>query len=262
MTGSKPSSGPTPVQSLGRSLDLLEALGDEELGLVAIAKRTGLGASTAYRLLSTLMSRGYVTRSAQTGEFRLGAKVIELAAAARRGSESLRTAIHPHLRALRDMTGETANLVVPDDDAVVYVDQVEGIRAVRMFTAVGRRVPLHASAGGKAIASSWSPDAIEAVVAPHLEGFTANTIATPEELNDELVRARDRGYSIDDEEFEVGVVCVAAPVFGVGGLAVGAVSVSGPAQRMREHGLSELGELLRKRAAQASRELGAQSVAS
>ena len=233
--------GPLPVQSVGRSLDLLEAIADEQLGLVALAKRVGFGPSTAYRLLSTLAARGYVTRNAETGTYRLGPKLLEMAAAARDQDVRLRAIVHPHLRALRDATGETANLVVADDDAVVYVDQAESPQSVRLFTTIGRRVPLHASGGGKAIAAFSPPAAVDELVAGGLTQLTERTLVTSRAFGDELA----------------GVVCVAAALRGADGEPVAAVTVSGPAARMRGHGLDALGALVRDHADRASADLGA-----
>lgn len=250
-------SGPLPVQSVGRSLDLLEAVAEEELGLVALAERAGLGPSTAYRILSTLMERGYVTRSPQTGQFRLGSKLVELAAAARQGNERLRTAVRPHLRALRDATGETANLVMLDGLSIVYVDQVESSRAVRMFTTIGRRVPLHASGGGKAIAAFAPGELVDDLLVHGLDRLTPHTLATAAALRSDLARVRERGYAIDHEEYEEGVICVAAPIFGPNGETVAAASISGPAARMLEHDLDALGATVLQHTRTASADVGA-----
>lgn len=249
--------GPAPVQSVGRSLDLLEAVASENVGLVALAERTGLGPSTAYRLLATLMERGYVTRSPRTGRFRVGHKLVELAAVAARDSESLRSIMRPHLEQLRDATDETANLVVPDGVSIVYVDQVESSRAVRMFTTIGRRVPAHASAAGKAILASSPAVLLDERGAAGLERLTPHTLTTTRALAADLDVIRARGFAVDSEEYELGVVCVAATILGPDGEAIAAVSVSGPSERMRETDLDALGALVRDHAAQASRELGA-----
>lgn len=256
MVKTKGNPGPARVQSLARSLDLLEAVGAEELGLVEIAGRTGLVPSTAYRLLSTLIDRGYITRSAETGRFRLGPKLVELAAVARHDNERLRLAVRPHLRALRDASDETANLVVRDGLCIVYVDQVESARAVRMFTTIGRRAPLHATGGGKAITAFGPPELLTELLAGGLERLTQHTLATPAKLRSDLGRVRERGYAIDDQEFEDGVICVAAPIRGAGQATVAAASVSGPAARMHEHDLDVLGAIVREHARLASVELG------
>ncbi|MEA2330100.1 MAG: IclR family transcriptional regulator, acetate operon repressor [Thermoleophilaceae bacterium] len=250
-------SGPALVQSVGRSLDLLEAVASEELGLVALGERTGLRPSTAYRLLTTLMERGYVVRSASTGRFRLGHKLVELAATASRGSERVLSAAQPHLQQLRDATGETANLAVLDGLAIVYAGQAESSRAVRLFTTIGRRVPLHACAAGKAILAFSPPSLLDQVLEKGLIRLTGHTLATRRELVDDLEATRRRGFAIDREEYEEGVVCVAAPILGPGGEAIGAASVSGPAPRVLERDLDATGDLVRTHTRQISQELGA-----
>lgn len=256
MAEAKARSGSVPVQSVGRSLDLLEAVASEHIGLVSLAERTGLQPSTAYRLLSTLMERGYVTRSPATGRFALGHKLVELAAVAGRGNERVRAAARLHIGQLRDATDETANLVVPDGLSVVYVDQAESSRAVRMFTTIGRRVPLHACAGGKAILASAPPTLLDDVLEKGPARLTAHTLTTRRALCDELELTSERGFAIDREEYEEGVVCVAAPIFGPGGEAIAAASVSGPAARMTAAGLDAMGELVRAHTLQVSQELG------
>ncbi|MEA2379503.1 MAG: IclR family transcriptional regulator, acetate operon repressor [Thermoleophilaceae bacterium] len=249
--------GPQLVQSVGRSLDLLEAVASEELGLVALAERTGLGPSTAYRLLATLSARGYVARSASTGHYRLGHRLVELASVAGRGSERISSAAQPHLQELRDATSETVNLSVPDGLAIVYVAQVESPRAVRMFTTIGRRVPLHACAAGKAILASSPQTLLDEVLGKGLTQLTRHTLATPDALAEDLELTRERGFATDREEYEEGVACVAAPIFGPGGEVVAAASVSGPATRMLEGNLEAIGDVVRAQALLVSAELGA-----
>ena len=249
-------SGPALVQSVGRSLDLLEAVAAENLGLVALAERTGLGPSTAYRLLATLVDRGYVTRT-RTGRFRLGHKLLELAAVASRDRESMRSIIRPHLEQLRDATDETANLVVPDGVSIVYVDQVESPRAMRMFTTIGRSVPMHASAAGKAILACSSAALLQKREAAGLERLTPHTLGTSQALKDDLEIIRARGFAVDAEEYEPGVVCVAAAIPGPDAEAIAAISISGPSERMRDGDLDVLGALVREHAMLASQELGA-----
>jgi len=251
--------GPVPVQSVGRSLDLLDAVGAESVGLVALAERTGLGASTAYRLLSTLMEHGYVRRNPETGHFHVGYKLLDLAARAAHDTEALRAIVRPHLEAVRNTTDETANLVVPDGLTVVYIDQVESARAIRMFTAIGRRVAMHASASGKAILAFSSKSPLEGREIVNLEALTSHTLITLDGLADDLERTRSRGFAIDSEEYDLGVVCVAAPIIGHNGEPAAALSVSGPSERMRAADLDVLGAIVRNQAADASRELRAEN---
>src|SRR5687768_4654712 len=217
------------VQSLERAFDLLEALGDGgELGVTELANRTGLVPSTAHRLLHTLAKRGYVSQSSESGRYLLGYKVVEVASGLEHRLERLRVVARPHLEAIQRDTGETVNLVVLDADRVVYVDQVEGSRSVRMFTAVGTSALAHTTGSGKAIMAFGAPDELAGRYAGHepLERLTPRTLVTLDDLRDDFVRIRRRGYAIDNEEHEEGVGCVACAVFDHTGAPVAAMSVS------------------------------------
>lgn len=247
------------VQSLERALDILETLASGgELGVTELANRTGLVPSTAHRLLQTLTLRGWVTHSDATGRYLLGYKVSEVASAVEKRLERLRAVARPHLEGVQRATGETVNLVVVDAERVVYVDQVEGTRSVRMFTAVGTMVPAHTTGAGKAIMAHWEPDAVAALYGPRepLKELTPRTLVTVAALEDDFIRIRRRGYAIDNEEHELGVGCVAAPVFDHTGRPVAAISVSGPSQRILQAEPEELGSLLVDRARQVSEGLG------
>jgi IclR family transcriptional regulator, acetate operon repressor len=241
-----------------RSFDLLEAVaGSDEIGLVELAHRTGLQPSTTHRLLATLIECGYVVQNPQTSRYRLSHKVVELAGGPEHRIERLRTSVRPHLVAIRDATDETTNLCVLDRFTVVYVDQAESGHAVRMLTEIGRRVPAHACGAGKVMLAHQSPEQIALLASQEpFQSLTPHTLTTAAELEAELQRAHARGFAIDHEEFEDGVACVAAPIFGPAGEALGAVSVSGPAARLMRTDLAELGELILTHVRAISHELG------
>ena len=247
------------VQSLDRAFDLLEALaGGGELGVTELAGRTGLVPSTVHRLLATLAKRGYVAQSADSGRYRLGFKVAEIAGGLEQGLARLRAVARPHLERVSDATGETANLVVLDANRVVYVDQVEGTRRVRMFTAVGTAALAHTTGSGKAIMAYGAPGALTALYGGRepLERLTPSTLVTIGALEEDFARIRARGYALDAEEHELGVGCIATPVFDHTGRPVAAISVSGPTTRILHGDTSELGALLGRHAAEASAALG------
>jgi len=246
------------VQSVGRSLDLLEALAEPgELGLVELSTRVGLQPSTVHRLLSTLVDRGYAVQSAATGRYLLGYKLIELAGYLNKRTEHLRTLTRPHLTSIQKVTGESANLIVLESPNIVYVDQVEGSRSLRMFARIGAAVPAHATAAGKAILAFMPQAPLGDVFgAEPLPRSTAHTITSLDVLGDELARVLRRGYAIDNEEHETGVGCVAAPIFDYAATPVAAISISAPIQRIHAADPAELGELLMNRAGEISRELG------
>jgi IclR family acetate operon transcriptional repressor len=246
------------VQSLERAFDLLEALAaGGELGVTELANRTGLVPSTAHRLLHTLTKRGYVTQSPETGRYLLGYKVVEVASGLEHRRERLRAVARPHLEGVQRATGETVNLVVLEADRVVYIDQVEGSRQVRMFTAVGTSVPAHTTGSGKAILAFGAPEVPVALYGDReLERLTKRTLTTLAALDDDFKRIRRRGYALDNEEHEEGVGCVAAPVFDHTGRPCAAISVSGPTARILHEHSASLGALLIERAGLVSEALG------
>ena len=246
------------VQSLERAFDLLEALAaGGELGVTELANRTGLVPSTAHRLLHTLTKRGYVTQSPETGRYLLGYKIVEVASGLEHRRERLRAVARPHLEGIQRATGETVNLVVLEADRVVYIDQVEGSRNVRMFTTVGTSVPAHTTGSGKAIMALGPPDLPAALYGDReLERLTNRTLTTLAALEDDFKRIRRRGYALDNEEHEEGVGCVAAPVFDHTGRPCAAISVSGPTARFLHEHSSSLGALLIERAGMVSEALG------
>ena len=246
------------VQSLERAFDLLEALAaGGELGVTELANRTGLVPSTAHRLLHTLTKRGYVTQSPESGRYLLGYKVVEVASGLEHRRERLRAVARPHLEGIQRATGETVNLVVLEADRVVYIDQVEGSRNVRMFTTVGTSVLAHSTGSGKAIMAFGPPEAPAALYGDReLEQLTNRTLTTLAALEDDFKRIRRRGYALDNEEHEEGVGCVAAAVFDHTGRPCAAISVSGPTARILHEHSSELGALLIERAGLVSEALG------
>ena len=249
------------VQSLERAFDLLEALASGgELGVTELAHRTGLVPSTAHRLLHTLTKRGYVTQSRETGRYLLGYKVVEVASGLEQRLGRLRAVARAHLEDVQRETGETVNLVVLDGDRVVYVDQVEGSRSVRMFTRVGTTVPAHTTGSGKAIMAFGPPEAVTSLYEGRepLERLTPRTLVTLDELTADLRRVRRRGYAIDNEEHEAGVGCVATAVFDHTGRPCAAISVSGPSARIVDAEAAAVAALLIEHAAQISTALGHQ----
>lgn len=252
------------VQSVERAFALLEALAEGgEQGVTELARRTGLVPSTAHRLLGTLTKRGYVTHRSESGRYLLGFKLVELASAGGLGLSRLRTVARGHLEAIQRATGESVNLVVLEGDRVVYVDQVEGSRSVRMFTAVGTSAPAHTTAVGKAIMAYTEPALVAALYGDRepLPRLTGRTLITVAALRDDFARIRRRGYALDNEEHEEGVGCVAAPVFDQTGGACAAISVSGPSARILHADTAAVAAMLVAHAEEISAALGAGPVA-
>ena len=253
-----PAAAPTPtkvarrsVQSVDRALDLLEALASSEgeVSITSLANRTSLHVSTVHRLLTTLLRRGYVRQNPDTSRYFAGAKLSTLAEAQSRFNE-LRHRARPVLRALTEQTRETANLVVLDDITAVYIDTVPSPQVVRLFTAIGNRVPLHATGGGKALLAWLSQDRRDALIDRlELRAHTIRTIDERPALRRALDEIRERGYAIDDEEYDEGVRCVAVPVGPIGS-PIAAISLSAPASRFSRQRAAEFAPVLRRAAAE------------
>ncbi len=221
------------VQSVDRTLDLLEALAtrSDPSGISELAVAVGLHVSTAHRLLATLVERGYVRQEPGTARYHLAARVFPLAAAAERHLD-LRTVARPFLERMMRASGETANLAICDRSEIVYLDHVASMHLVKMLTPPGLKAPLHCSGIGKIFLALRDDIGLAAPPGESLERRTAKTIVTRELLEVELGRVRRNGYAIDDEEMEDGVRCIAVPIFDRRDACIGALSVSGPSNRM------------------------------
>ncbi len=206
---------------------------DEELALKDIGERAGVGRTSTFRILFTLAGRGYVHKNPLTGKYRLSAKLMEIA---RRsvGDQKLVHRARPYLQRLYERFNETVNLGVYQDGEIVYVEILESRRAFRMTAEVGSRVPIHSTALGKAIAA-YLP---EEVLARHLRDyewtlFTPRTIASQAEFLKALRQVRKQGYSLDNEETELGATCMAAAIVDRDQYPLAAISLSGPSHRIR-----------------------------
>jgi IclR family transcriptional regulator, acetate operon repressor len=248
------------VQSLDRALDLLEALANanEDVGLSQLAEQTKLPLGTVHRLLGSLIERDYAAQDKGNKLYGPGPKLLEVAArAANNRRFVLARLARPFLQELTAATGETSNLLMLQGHEGVYSEQSPSPHLVRMFTEVGQRVPLYCTGGGKAILSGFTFEQLDNYLFHvRLVKYTPSTLVSAEQLMADLATARAQGFALDDEEREVGVCCVAAPIFDRNGRTVAALSISGPTTRMRRERAIELGPIVREAARACSAQLG------
>lgn len=242
------------VQSVERVFELLELISDAggEVTLSELASNTKLPRPTIHRLLRTLAAKSYIRQLANR-RYALGPRLIRLGEGA---SKQLGALAGPQLTSLVEALGETSNMAVLDSDMVVYIAQVPSKHAMRMFTEVGRRARTHATGVGKAILAQLDDAAVRNIVArAGMPTPTEMSIGTVDDLLLELDRIRERGYSIDDGEQEVGVRCFAMAV--PGAPTPTAISVSGPVARVDDAFADRAIPLLRRAVEIISRALNA-----
>ena len=236
-----------------RVIDVLDLLGESRdgLGVREVARRLEVHPSTSSRLLATLAAGGMVERDPATARYRIGSRVVGLAAAAVDRLPVVSQA-RPELELLSAVTAETVNLAIRDGRHVVYVDQVTPAQTVVMASWVGRRSPAHASSSGKVLLAFGSADPATAVRAlGRLERLTDRTVTDPIRLAETLRQARRQGYAASAGELEDGLVTIAAPVL-VDGVATAAISVSGPAYRLPSREVPHLARSVMDAAARAA----------
>jgi DNA-binding IclR family transcriptional regulator len=247
------------VKVLDRAVALLESfsLQSPELGVVELAKLTGLSKGTVHRLLSALEDHRLIEQDPMSKRYRLGLRLFELGSRAVARVDVAERAM-PYLNELVRETGDTANLGVLDRGMVLYIAKVEGWHSLRMPSQVGKRLQAHCTGLGKALLAHRPDGEVEQIARePGLLRHTPDTIVDLDALREELRLTRARGYAVDDEELEHGIRCVGAPVRDFTGEVVAAISISGPSTRITSESVPELAKRIRASAVAISRALGA-----
>jgi IclR family transcriptional regulator, KDG regulon repressor len=246
------------VRAVTRALDVLLAFRDlpPPVELAALARHLGLHPTSAYRYLESLRSRGLV-RQAADGGYEVGSVVFELSSTLLRGL-SIWTQAPDLAQALAADANETASVGVLDNGQVLYIAIANGQSELGIQSFAGTRHPAHCTALGKALLADRPWPEVEAmlVARPPIR-LTERTITDPDTFREELERVRRLGYSLDDEERTSGVVCIGAPIRDQSWATIAAVSISGPAFRVRERGVAEMAKLVVDAASHASIRLGA-----
>ncbi|PJI92953.1 IclR family transcriptional regulator [Yoonia maricola] len=245
------------VKSLDRALEVLVQLGEMQGGTLSeIAGALDQSPATIYRVLTTFQGRGFVDFDAQNQTWNIGP------AAFLTGSHFLRRTslverARPIMRKLMEATGETANLGIERDGKVLFLGQVETHATIRAFFPPGTASSMHSSGIGKALLCRMdNKRQREILAASQLEQYTPFTLTDPDAMIADLHATKARGYAIDAEERNIGMRCIAAPVYNVFGEAVAGISVSGPTSRITEDRIAELATPVMEAAAQLTGAIG------
>lgn len=240
------------IQALAKGLKILNLLEHSRhgMGTTEIAKHLSIDKSSASRLLHTLANYGFVEQDDNNARYQLGPQLVTL------GQHllnriTLRDHARPYLHELVDKTGECAHLAIQAQRQALYIDQVESTAALRVESEIGTLSPLHCTALGKVMLAFG-----DCKMPEEFRPFTHRTLTDPSTLEAQLTQTAKRGYAIDDEEYNYGVRCVAAPVYDHRGVLVGAVGISGPAGRVTLERIDEFGSVVKETADALSARIG------
>ncbi len=252
--GTSHTSASTTVKKAIGILDILAANAEAGISLTELAAQIDMPKSSAHRYLVTLQDLGLAERK-KGDRFYLGTKIIELAGSFLARSD-LRNESREILQELSEQTGETIHLAVPSGTEMVYIVKIESKHALGMSSHIGARLPMHCTALGKAILAFSDIDLVNSVLSQPLMRRTPNTITGDERLRAELISIKSCGYAIDNEENEVGIRCIGAPIFDYSTTPIAAISVSVPRSRLSEDRYPVLGSLVRRASHDISKRAG------
>lgn len=259
--------GPRPknvVQSLERAVFILDVLAHSPQGLSLreLSEKVNLSKGTAHRILTSLSYLDFIRQNPLNKHYQLGFKLVEL------GNHLLsqidfRTESRPYLVELADRTRETVHMVILDQTEVLYIDKVEAggyPTGLRMFSMLGARIPAHCCAVGKVLLAALSEEKVNEIArSSGLPRRTKNTITSSKKLLEHLGMVRKKGFALDNEENEIGIRCVAAPIRDQRGETIAAISLSVPAIRIKSRELQTvLKDRVMETAAKISQKLGYQ----
>lgn len=246
------------VQSVDRTLCILELLSDYEegLGITEIGEKLELHKSTVHRLLATLIYKGYAKQNKNTSKYEMTFKLFEI------GSKKVEkidlvTISKPYLTELMKKTNEVIHLGVREGIEIIYVAKVESPKSMRMRTRIGMSKPMYCTAMGKAMLSQMEDDEIQEIWnASYVERLTENTIIDFNKLKNKLFEAREKGYTVDDQEVEIGIKCLGTVIKDYEGNVCGAISISSSPLTLTADKESYYLKLLLEYADKISKELG------
>ncbi|WP_099203223.1 IclR family transcriptional regulator [Miniphocaeibacter massiliensis] len=198
------------IQSVDRAFKILEYISAKNsAGISEISRDLDINKSTVFGLIKTLESLGYIVKSKRDSKYLLSYKFYSLSSRSAHSMPIL-DVIKPYLEKLSKKYGETVHLVVGTDNSVVYIDKLDGTQSISVFTKIGAKMPLHCTGVGKAILSLRDNiQVMEYADFFGLETFTKNTITNKFKLIEEIEKIRKQGYSLDDEEAQYDLFCIA-----------------------------------------------------
>jgi len=216
--------------------------------LSQVAFKFGLGKSSAFRLLRTLREMGYVCCSEPGNHYFASSKLLQLG---RSASLTLRVQSRtvPYLRELRRKSGLTVQLAALEDRELIVLEKLKAAECSPGATWVGKRLAMHSSGLGKAVLAYLAEEEIDSILRIYgMQRYNANTIVSPEQLKMHLREIRYRGFAFENEEYELGIRSLAAPIIDGCSVVVAAVSATGSVSQITSDNLAGLVELVKQTA--------------
>ena len=229
------------LSSVTSALLVLKVFSEDEaeIGISSLAKRLGLAKSTVHRLAVTLAAEGFLEQNPENGRYRLGLSLFGLGALVRRRMDVSNQA-RPLLGVLRDKTQEAVHLAILAQTSIMYLYNLETSQAIGIRSYIGTRKPAFCTCEGRAMLAFGPAETLAAVIAEGLVARTPKTNTDIDALRRTLDEVRSQGYAIDDEESEVGMRGIGAPIRDISGKVVAAVGLAGPIQRLTKKDLRGL----------------------
>lgn len=246
------------IASVQKALDILNLFDTDvkELGNKEIANKLNLPTGTVSGLLYTLKTNHYLDQNQDNQKYRLGLRFLDRASVIL-DQFDIRNIAYPQLKKLSNWCGESINLAIRDESEIVYIERLQSAHSLGFNHELGMRAPIHSTALGKAIVSHLPLNDLSVMLEDYkFFPVTQYTIVERRLFEEELAKVRERGYSVDDQENEVGGRCISAPILDHRHYPVAAISVSAPIQRLPDDQIKVFGEKLREITSTISRRIG------
>ncbi len=248
----------SPSTAVDRTIAILEAVAARSGGMsnAEISRKLEIPKSSASYILRALEKHGYLRRDGDNGKYRLGLKVLNLGRGALSAVDVREVAL-PMMRNLVEHVHITSHLAIMDGPQAVYVERVEAPGFVKMDTWVGRRMEVYSTSVGKSLVSHLPEEQVLSILRERgMKRRTPTTITNPVRFLRELETVRERGYSVDDEENNLGVRCVGVPVFNAAGEVEAALNITGTTQQVNKETMPRIIDLVKEAARKISAQLG------
>jgi IclR family KDG regulon transcriptional repressor len=246
------------VEAVQKTLDILETFlkRDGEIGITELSSMSGLNISTTYRIATDLTQRGYLKQKQKRGKYSVGIKLLEFNRVVQSNFKIAEIAF-PFMQKLSQLSGEYSEIAIMDSNSAVTLAQIEVRHNLRIANNIGERLPLHATSLGRVLLAYMKEDERKRFYSlQKLTSFTPNTITDINRLERQLERVRRQGYSVDSEEYSLGVWSISAPIYDSNHSVVAAICISAPSARIDSIKVREYERLIRRSSLDISRELG------